>query len=294
MDINIVMNKKYFDEEAKIAFHNLRNQLINRKFNCQNVECFYHLNNDNDFDSLYDADVEMEFQDEMVRQCADCISVFKEDGNLESIEMNLKKNSPFKEYFENILELDKHKVIEKPNDSIQFALNKFYSPALFKLIRDQLHIVPLWSGIIIHQDIYSYKVNTRLTNNPVERWFGFLKSNLLNKRKNLNASELISPVFKYLLVLFLQLYMKNENVKEKIINQKRVYVETWDDGNSLKRKKGALFYENFKLDSKEADELPGSQFTKLFEPFEITSKQKYHICIIWFEKFGFGRTTRFS
>jgi len=135
-----------------------------------------------------------------------------------------------------------NKVTENVNDTTQCPPNKFYSPALFKLIHAQLHIVPLWSGILIHQDVYSYKVNTRLTNNPVERWFGFLKHSLLNERKNVNPSELISPLFKHLLVLFLQLYKNDVTVNEKIINPKQVYVETWDDGNSRKRKKGALLW----------------------------------------------------
>jgi hypothetical protein len=272
IDINIVMNKKNFDEEANIAFQRLRNQLRNRKFNCQNVQCFYHTKSELDLSAL--TEEQMEIEDELVLECDDCISIFKEDLNSESIELNLKKNSPFKQYFENILALNKAK--ENVNDTTQCRPNKLYSPELFKLIRDQLHIVPLWTGILIHQDLYSYDINTRLTNNPVERWFGFLKTNLLNKRKNLNASELISPIFKYLLVLFLQLYMKNEHVKEEIINPKHVYVENWDDGKSKKRKKGALFYENFEMDSKKSDDIPDEQFMKLFEPEILRSNQTFH------------------
>jgi len=276
-DVYIVLNNKNYDEQVASSFKKLRNQLRNRKFDCQDVQCFYHRKNKDDLNVLYE-DSSIELEDDMIRECANCMTVFQEEKNIANLHKNLKQNSPFKEYFENYLCLIKISMTQI-EDSVQYRQNKFYSPVLFKLIKDQLHIVPLWTGIIIHKDLFSYQVNTRLTNNPVEKWFGFLKHSLLNKRKNVNASELISPVYKNLLVVFLQFYQKNIKIKEQVVNPKRMFVETWEDNYTKKKKKGALFYENFELDPESDEDTPemsndDEHFLTIFEPNRVELEQK--------------------
>jgi hypothetical protein len=276
-DVYIVLNKKNYDEQVASSFKNLRNQLRNRKFDCQDVQCFYHKKNKDDLNLLYE-DSTMILEDDLIKECENCITVFQEEKNIANLHKNLKQNSPFKQYFENYLCLVQISMTQI-EDSVKYRQNKFYSPVLFKLIKDRLHIVPLWTGIIIHKDIFSYQVNTRLTNDPVERWFGFLKHSLINERKNINASELISPVYKHLLVVFLQFYQENIKIKERVVTPKRMFVETWEDSYTKKKKKGALFYENFEIDPESGEDTSETsnddeQFLTIFEPNRIDLEQE--------------------
>ena len=94
---------------------------------------------------------------------------------------NLKQNSPFKLYFDSQI-----KSYEISNESTHMEhdnLNEFYSPCLFNILRDQLYLIPLWSGIMVNGVINGYVTKTRLTNNPVENYFGQLKNNLLDNKK---------------------------------------------------------------------------------------------------------------
>lgn len=104
---------------------------------------------------------------------------------------NLKQNSPFKIYFDD--KINSYDVFDKKqldlSESIDFVSNEFYSPKLFKLIQDQLYIIPLWSGIMIHDKIEGYCVKTRLTNNPVENHFGQLKNNIFERKKVFNLNK---------------------------------------------------------------------------------------------------------
>lgn len=87
--------------------------------------------------------------------------------------------SPFHSYFEK--EIKRFELInnenEKFNSNKQFVLNEFYSPKLFKIIQDYLHLLPLWTGIMIDQASISYETKTRVCNNPGET--GFLRSKII-------------------------------------------------------------------------------------------------------------------
>ena len=100
-----------------------------------------------------------------------------------------------------------HAMGEIGNDS---KINELYRPNLFKLISDQLHLVPLWSGVMIRLtgiDMNNeYLMNiTRLSNNPVENHFGYLKKHLLNGKK-VFPSEMTIKIFKMLKSKFLLHY----------------------------------------------------------------------------------------
>ncbi|RNA20752.1 hypothetical protein BpHYR1_015637 [Brachionus plicatilis] len=85
--------------------------------------------------------------------------------------------------------------IEKSNlESLEE--NIFYDPKLFGLIADQLYLLPLWTGIIIenfktnHQNELNEFKNTRLSNNPVENYFGDIKmKNLLSNSEEKCAGK---------------------------------------------------------------------------------------------------------
>ena len=94
---------------------------------------------------------------------------------------SLRQKSPFKLYFDS--KIKNYQILSDSSDMDQDNLNEFYSPVLFKILRDQLYIIPLWSGIMIHDKIKGYSIKTRLTNNPVENYFGQLKNNILQNKK---------------------------------------------------------------------------------------------------------------
>lgn len=90
----------------------------------------------------------------------------------------LKKRSPFYIYYEaRISEIQKK--LPNRTDLQNFELNEFYCPPLFEILRKRLYLLPIWSGVIIHNSNIGYKCKTRLSNNPVENWFGQLKRNIL-------------------------------------------------------------------------------------------------------------------
>lgn len=89
---------------------------------------------------------------------------------------NERERSPFEHYFKKKI-ATYSELLKVENNNNFYAPNKYFSPALFEIIRDELYKIPLWSGIMIqHKNIGK---RTRLSNNYVENWFGQLKNNIL-------------------------------------------------------------------------------------------------------------------
>lgn len=101
-----------------------------------------------------------------------------DEPGFETIE-SLKKSSPFSLYFKNVLKGFEEKIKNAQYNSK--GENVFFNPTLFALIVDQLYLLPLWTGITIDDFKKNYKFDlsvffsTRLSNNPVENYFGLLK-----------------------------------------------------------------------------------------------------------------------
>ena len=122
--------------------------------------------------------------------------------------INLKAESPYTLYFGYIL--DSYKKIVEAHQSGDVD-NQFYSPDLFKIIVDYLHIFSFWNGSIISEILLkhsNYKIQTRLTNNPVENYFGHLKKNLLKYRKHM-PSSLTAVLYDRLKIKYIQHYIDN-------------------------------------------------------------------------------------
>lgn len=97
-------------------------------------------------------------------------------------------------------------MIEEGNGESISKKNKYYRPELFKLIMDQLYLMPLWSGVIIRatgiQQQNDYLQNiTRVSNNPVENHFGYLKKHIFNNKK-VYPSEMAINIYKMLKAKF--------------------------------------------------------------------------------------------
>lgn len=133
---------------------------------------------------------------------------------------SIKSNSPFKYHFEKLFISTKLKIdtleeeAEKKDD---YILNDYYFPELYKLIHNELPLIPLWSGIVIFRvqqqfPTYFKEVLSRLTNNFVENWFGHLKNDILFGRELL-TSELSSKLYKRIVSKYIEFYSNNSKNK---------------------------------------------------------------------------------
>jgi hypothetical protein len=152
---------------------------------------------------------------------------------------NIKKDSPYNKYFENILKHCKESTIQNIHQD-----NPLYCPQLFQIIVDYLYLLPLWTGIIIsfwRNELNDNDSFTRLTNNPVENWFGHLKNNLLMKR-SVMPSELAGTTYNRLQMKYFQYYGEPEELEKK---EPKLYekVEQWQKVKNYKRDKGH-YYKN--------------------------------------------------
>jgi hypothetical protein len=98
-------------------------------------------------------------------------------------ENKIKESSPFTDYFKDLLKT--FEIVESNNTSQ--VPNTLYCPNLYTIIHDKLYIIPMWSAIMIGEELKEQEIKTRLTNNPVESWFSHLKNYILNKVRKLKA-----------------------------------------------------------------------------------------------------------
>ncbi len=125
------------------------------------------------------------------------------DDEIRDKNVILKHHSPWKIHFDRFLTKIAafHCVDDLEKDSFPVTSatsNKYNAPDLFKIIVELLHIVPLWSGIMLNdckkngsKILQDSLFNNRLTNNLVENWFGQVKIKSLNSKINF----LEDPVF---------------------------------------------------------------------------------------------------
>jgi hypothetical protein len=173
----------------------------------------------------------------------------KYNSNNDDDETTLKHNSPFTIYFGQIL-----KNLEESNKDTTFnpktlqsttafcfkkeaqknaeskeKLNEYFSPQMFSIIVDYLHIMPLWTWVII--GIWQ-KVNIkhnsfdRFTNNMVENWFNQLKNGILQSKQTM-PSILCSKLFNKIEATY-ETHFKKENVKLNKNSKSLAYIkENW-------------------------------------------------------------------
>lgn len=82
---------------------------------------------------------------------------------------------------------------------------------MFQLIKKRLYLVPLWSSIILADFGL-----TRLTNNPVENYFGHLKNRIIQKRL-VSCSELACLLYTNIQAKYYQRFkeVQNEDVQDQ-------------------------------------------------------------------------------
>ena len=121
--------------------------------------------------------------------------------------IKLLTKSKFAIYFEQRIQHYKELVDDLKTDNQ--ITNEYYNPSLFSLISKRLHLVPLWSGLMLghfHKKNPFYGNFQHLSNNPVENWFKILKRDILGGQKKVIRKKII--VIRYL-KLFLFIYPFN-------------------------------------------------------------------------------------
>jgi len=252
LDIFVILNQKYQNPDVYLRLNFLISELRNRKLNCLDIGC------------IFDEDVQ--------------ISEHKYDLSISELNSlnSLKNDSPFSFYFQSFL--DSHQQLIQTND---FAINdqeenNFYNPKLFGLITNLLKIMPLWTGIWVHENIHNMKCNTRIVNNPVENWFKIIKHTILQNNSSVLPSELVSLTYKNLKVKYLEHYYDESDIKDKKDGKENEEEEKWKDKKSFKKRKG-IYYQNVDLKESES-EIETSLFKESFEiELETQHEKKLNI-----------------
>lgn len=180
--IYVIFNYKYLSTEVINSLNFLQNELISREIEFS----FDYYQNENLVNKDYSKTPIL-------------------DNKITEKE-NIKKNSPFRNYFDDLISKFKNKVhiINK-----EVKVNDFFCPALFEIIHKKLYIAPLWCGFIFTQ-LEGFECVTRLSNNPVESWFNILKNKILTS-KRLMPSEYLGDLYNKISAEFLDNYIHHYN-----------------------------------------------------------------------------------
>ena len=161
-----------------------------------------------------------------------------------------KNDSPFKKYFNPKWE----NCIIKTSQTCGQEENTFYCPSLLKIIYDLLHIIPLWTGMMLKQfqNVYpQFQMPSRVTNNSVESNFNILKNSLLGKTKKM-PSEFAFLSYTRIQAKYFQFYEAlNIHVNK---NPEKTEYETWKPRKKKRKSMTDSFYfldiENFGFETK--------------------------------------------
>jgi hypothetical protein len=191
--INIynIFNNKYLDQTVVYSLKALRTELINRDLHRVNIQ-----------------NISSPTLTKRNAQFAKNLDLSDDQSFLES-NKTIITNSPFNRYFD-IFFVNMQQNIDKKTVNLNLKPNPYYQPELFNIIRKQMYIIPLWSGIMIYKCQLMYpdsfeRILSRLSNNPAEGWFGHLKNDLLENETVL-ASQLATILYERIQAKFIEFY----------------------------------------------------------------------------------------
>ena len=107
-----------------------------------------------------------------------------EDHSEDQNRSGYRKTSPFAVHFSEILKRHK-KIINLKSKKKKFyskkKFNHYYCPKIFKILYSYVHLMPLWSSVLLEICNSYYKLTLEgLTNNPCENWFDQIKESMRN------------------------------------------------------------------------------------------------------------------
>jgi hypothetical protein len=167
----------------------------------------------------------------------------------ETIE-NIKQNSPFRTYFNALIaqyRMELHLNVIRKKHKIE---NEFYCQSLFYIIDDKLHLMPLWSGIMIgeyqaHSDNAFINLQTRLTNNSVGNYFKELKYSILNNQNNLLTSELATKCYNRIQAKYIEKYYNRSEIHKDTFDQKKNHLSNSKEKWKKKKKTANIGVKGF-------------------------------------------------
>jgi hypothetical protein len=156
----ILFSREFEDAETLYAYQFLKNQIESRDIvkSLNFYKISNKIKNDNEYPSeFFDP---LNYQNETTR--------------------SIKSGSKFAPYFDELLGK-----VTKTNGTAG-TVNMFYSPDLFAIVVQWLHLVPFWTSMIT-SDLYdsnpNYQRRSRHSNNYVENWFDQIKNKFLRSKK---------------------------------------------------------------------------------------------------------------
>jgi hypothetical protein len=168
---------------------------------------------------------------------------FSQDESLNTVE-GVKKNSPFTEYFLKKKKTYMHELgKEKSNQG-----NDYFCPQFCSILEEYLHIVPLWTGIVLSNNGHATTdVVTRLSNNMVENWIGSCKDDLFIDQ-NLFPHQIALILHENAQAVYINHYLSSEN-KGLLLAKKNDdsfynQMEIWMRNNQNKNLNKGYFYKN--------------------------------------------------
>ena len=230
-----IFNIKYFSKKCVYSGGEVKRQLLERNLTVINI---------NEDEPIYKLNEKMGKQ-----------KIVLVDNDFS--ENSLKQTSPFGIYYRKVVENHSKNIKTHLTLNCIDELNEYYSPELFNVILDYIHLLPFWSGIMIgHWSLLNpkYKSMSRLTNNSVENWFNQVKTYLIPHRPTM-PSVFTSRIHQRIESEFEQRY-KNECVQLNNSNHSSKEKEKWRKNQSFKRKRGFFYgapgrnvFENFKMNA---------------------------------------------
>ncbi|CAF0867508.1 unnamed protein product [Brachionus calyciflorus] len=268
--INIynIFNSRYLDETTCFSIGLIKDEILFRRLDKTNV-------------ILTDDEVEKESVSYHFQ---------RNNANFQETEDSLIRLSPFSKHFKLFLcKIAASIDLAKDNSKLgkRYEENEYFSLELFEIIKKQLHLIPLWSGIVVsvfqdkHKKLFSNKKN-RFTNNPVENWFMNLKNFIiLNDKKYI--SEYTSLVYKSLRKkIFSGFFDEEDNDKKSNLNFKSLNSrkEIWRRKLDVKKREKGFYYKRLKnLGSFEFefnDETELNNSSEFISVFDVLKNNSFH------------------
>ena len=260
INIHNIFMSMHFDMSVQYSLQTLATELKNRKLNNIDIDNEKSLPNERERDKHFTS--------------------FVEASNIYFVvnfDEKLKENSPWETLFIN-LNAEWDRLLEarsSVNQTSNLLPNPFYCPALYFLLRRELHKLPLWTGVLLPYIMFSYEIKTRLSNNPVENHFLQVKYRLLNRRSRLSCSEIIGPFYSNILAKFFKYYddknvLSASNIKKIGIT---IHQDTWKPEKPRKVKGRLVDAANIlNLSEKNSAPFNSLKFDELFDKFYMKTE----------------------
>ena len=261
MNIHNIFNNQYLDESVFLSLKFLLNELRVRNLSSTKAD-------------------DVESPDQKIRNFE--FDKFLKESNVymkQDFDETLKNSSPWKLFLDQRITNFHKLLIEKYSmNRDQLLPNEFFCKPLFAILEKYFHLVPLWSGICVQEELLQTRIKSRFSNNFVESWFRQIKHCILKKRK-VSTSELSSALYKRLLSKYHQFY-SDKIVQNSIENAKIDQItEKWKDKNEKYKREKGFFYDNHStihgsLYNYEYDEMENEDFQIIFSKYS-RSKESF-------------------